>query len=97
MLAAIWCRLIGSNRGFGVKNSTPRTASSRYTATDHRLRWDDVVYAPGELRAVAYKNGAPSAESVQRTDGRDLAFVTARVVDASGVPVPPATLTPRAE
>lgn len=36
---------------------------------DYRLRWDDVIYAPGELRAVAYKNGARWAEAVQRTAG----------------------------
>ena len=36
---------------------------------DYRLRWDDVKYQPGELRAVAYKNGKPWAESVQRTAG----------------------------
>ena len=36
---------------------------------DYRLRWDDVVYQPGELRAVAYKNGAVWAEAVQRTAG----------------------------
>ncbi len=36
---------------------------------DYRLRWDDVKYKPGELRAVAYKNGQPWAESVQRTAG----------------------------
>jgi beta-galactosidase len=36
---------------------------------DHRLRWDDVVYQPGELRAVAYKKGVQWAETVQRTAG----------------------------
>ncbi|MEO0055209.1 MAG: hypothetical protein RLZZ50_1156 [Verrucomicrobiota bacterium] len=36
---------------------------------DYRLRWDDVVYQPGELRAVAYKNGQKWAEAVQRTAG----------------------------
>jgi len=34
---------------------------------DYRLRWDDVKYEPGELRLVAYKNGAPWAETFQRT------------------------------
>ena len=34
---------------------------------DYRLRWDDVVYQPGELRAVAYKNGQPWAESMRQT------------------------------
>ena len=35
----------------------------------YRLRWDDVVYQPGELRVVAYKNGRPWAEEVVRTSG----------------------------
>ncbi len=35
----------------------------------YRLRWDDVVYAPGELKAVACKNGKPWAESVMKTTG----------------------------
>ena len=70
---------------------------------EYRLRWDDVVYEPGTLEVVAYKNGrkwaadvmktaqAPSALEVRpdrseiRADGRDLSFVTVRVVDASGL------------
>lgn len=77
---------------------------------DYRLRWNDVIYQPGELQVVAYKNGARWAEDTRRTagpaatlrlsaeapalraDGRDLAFVTAQVVDASGVPVPRAKI-----
>ncbi|MGA2798485.1 MAG: DUF4982 domain-containing protein, partial [Thermoguttaceae bacterium] len=35
----------------------------------YRLRWDDVTYEPGELRAVAYKDGKPWAEAVMRTTG----------------------------
>ncbi len=35
----------------------------------YRLRWDDVVYAPGELKAVAYKNGRQWAESFMKTTG----------------------------
>ncbi len=37
--------------------------------SEYRLRWDDVKYAPGELKAIAYKNGQPWAETVQRTAG----------------------------
>ncbi|MFT4249553.1 MAG: beta-galactosidase GalB, partial [Pseudomonas sp.] len=77
---------------------------------EYRLRWDQVVYQPGELRVQAYKNGRPWAQETVRTagpaarlelradrgairgDGRDLAFVTARVLDARGVPVPTANL-----
>ncbi len=36
---------------------------------EYRLRWDDVKYAPGEVRLVAYKAGAQWAEAVQRTAG----------------------------
>ncbi|GGF24782.1 beta-galactosidase [Hymenobacter cavernae] len=38
-------------------------------AYEYRLRWDDVVYAPGELKVVAYKNGKRWAEDVVRTSG----------------------------
>ncbi|AOS45677.1 Beta-galactosidase [Lacunisphaera limnophila] len=36
---------------------------------EYRLRWDDVKYAPGEVKVVAYKQGAVWAEAVQRTAG----------------------------
>ena len=73
-----------------------------------RLRWDEVRYAPGEVRVQTYRDGEPWAEDSMRTagaparidlavdrahltaDGRDLAFVTARVLDADGVEVPTA-------
>ena len=73
---------------------------------EYRLRWDDVEYQPGELRAVAYKNGEKWAEDVVETtgaaaavalsadretlaaDGRDLSFITVRVVDGNGLEVP---------
>jgi beta-galactosidase len=35
----------------------------------YRLRWDDVSYAPGELRVVAYKEGRKWTESVMKTTG----------------------------
>jgi hypothetical protein len=35
----------------------------------YRIIWDDVVYKPGELKAVAYKNGKPWAEETLRTTG----------------------------
>ena len=34
---------------------------------DYRLRWDDVVYQPGEVKAVAYKNGQAWATSTMTT------------------------------
>ena len=38
--------------------------------TDYRLRWDDVVYQPGELKAISYKNGKKWAEKVVATTGK---------------------------
>ncbi len=73
---------------------------------EYRLRWDDVVYEPGTLEVVTYKNGrkwatdvvqtaqAPAALEVRadrseiQADGRDLSFVTVRVVDAGGRTAP---------
>jgi beta-galactosidase len=34
---------------------------------EYRLRWDDVAYAPGVLKAVVYKNGRRWAEDTVRT------------------------------
>ena len=36
---------------------------------EYRLRWDDVVYQPGELKVVAYKNGKVWAEDKVKTTG----------------------------
>jgi beta-galactosidase len=36
---------------------------------EYRLRWDDVRYEPGELKAVAYKNGVEWAVDSRRTTG----------------------------
>lgn len=38
-------------------------------ALEYRLRWDDVVYQPGELKVVAYRHGQKWAEDVVRTAG----------------------------
>jgi len=34
---------------------------------EYRLRWDDVIYQPGELKVVAYKNGKPWATDEVKT------------------------------
>jgi len=75
-------------------------------AYEYRLRWDDVVYEPGTLEVVTYRNGVKWATDVVRTtsapavlearpdraviaaDGRDLSFVTVRVLDRNGNPSP---------
>lgn len=36
---------------------------------EYRFRWNDVVYEPGELKVVTYKNGARWAEATTRTTG----------------------------
>jgi len=36
---------------------------------EYRFRWEDVVYTPGELKAVAYKNGKHWATESVRTTG----------------------------
>jgi beta-galactosidase len=38
-------------------------------AGEYRLRWNDVVYQPGELKVVAYKNGKRWASETVRTTG----------------------------
>ncbi|MDO9339319.1 MAG: beta-galactosidase GalB [Bacteroidales bacterium] len=40
----------------------------------YRLKWDDVVYQPGELKVIAYKNGAKWAEDVMRTTEKSSAL-----------------------
>jgi len=58
-----------SIREFGVY---PEKVESDYYAVTYkyRLRWNDVVYEPGELKAVAYKDGKKIGQKVMRTAGR---------------------------
>lgn len=37
---------------------------------EYRLKWEDVTYEPGELKAVAYKDGQPWAETAVQTTGK---------------------------
>lgn len=78
-------------------------------AYEYRFRWDSVIYQPGELRVVTYKNGKLWAADTMKTvgnaaqlqlsadrssiqaDGKDLSFITVRVLDEKGL------LTPRAD
>jgi len=41
---------------------------------EYRLKWDDVVYQPGELKVIAFKNGAKWAEDVMKTTGKPSAL-----------------------
>lgn len=51
-----------NNKSLGRKKKGP---------FEYRLRWDDVVYEPGELKVVAYRDGneQPWAEEVVKTTG----------------------------
>ncbi|WP_338762630.1 beta-galactosidase GalB [Massilia sp. METH4] len=49
-----------NGRSLGRKKRGPR---------DYRLRWDDVVYQPGTLQAVTYKDGKRWAEDTVHTAG----------------------------
>ena len=82
----------------GRRRKDPSSRLDRF-----RLRWNDVVYAPGELKVVAYgKDGRPAMTETVRTAGAParialerrrfgrLLFVTAKVVDAKGTLVPEA-------
>ncbi|MDQ8201837.1 beta-galactosidase GalB [Pelagicoccus sp. SDUM812003] len=37
---------------------------------EYRLRWDDVVYEPGELKVISYKNGEKWASAEVKTTGQ---------------------------
>ena len=43
---------------------------------EYRLRWDSVRYEPGELKAIAYKNGNKWAENVIKTTGKPIKLNT---------------------
>lgn len=70
----------------------------------YRIRWDDVVYRSGTLKAVAYKNGEVWGGEEVRTAGKarrielkadyvgeDLVYVIATIVDSKGTVVPQAS------
>ncbi len=55
-------------REFGV--FPEKVESPYYDVTyKYRLRWNDVVYQPGELKAIAYKDGKEIGQTVMRTAG----------------------------
>ncbi len=54
---------------------------------EYRLRWDDVVYQPGELKVVAWKNGVQWAKNSIKTTGvptRLTAVADRNVINADG-------------
>ena len=53
----------------------------------YRLRWDSVIYKPGELKVVAYKNGKKWAENEVKTAGKPiklLASTDRKMIKADG-------------
>ena len=78
-------------------------SQGRKAKEGYRIRWDYVIYEPGTVKVVAYKNGAvwaeeeirtagPAKRAVLETDfaGEELTFVTARLEDRNGTLVPDA-------
>ena len=78
-------------------------SQGRKAKEGYRIRWDDVVYQPGTVKVVAYKDGRVWAETEVKTAGKaakaalevdyageDLSFVTTRILDSDGNFVPTA-------
>ena len=57
----------GKSQGKKCKNPKSTNSVDRF-----RLMWNDVVYQPGELRVVAYKDGGKIGESVIKTAGKQV-------------------------
>ena len=52
-----------------------KVESAYYDVTyKYRLRWNDVIYRPGELKAIAYKHGKEIGQAVMRTSGEPAAL-----------------------
>lgn len=54
--------LNGNSQGSKCKNPKSDNSTERF-----RLMWKDVIYQPGELKAIAYKAGKKIGESIVRT------------------------------
>jgi hypothetical protein len=66
-------RTWASVRELGVYSK--KVESEYYDVTyDYRLRWNDVAYEPGVLKAIAYNDGQCIGESVTRTAGKPFAI-----------------------
>lgn len=61
--------LNGKSLGVRCKNPKSENSSERF-----RLMWKDVTWEPGELKAVAYKEGRPIGEAVVRTAGKPVSL-----------------------
>jgi beta-galactosidase len=63
--------LNGKSLGKRTKGQVPKRPEKDYydVTYAYRLRWNDVIYDPGELKAVAYKDGQVIGEAAIRTAG----------------------------
>ncbi len=74
--------LNGKSLGKKFKNPTSEVSTERY-----RLMWNHVIYEPGELKAVGYKEGKPVGEAVIKTAGKPHSIKLTpdrTTIDASG-------------
>lgn len=68
-------RSLGRRRKGEIQKADPSKgdfrANAYYEVCDkYRLRWLDVPYEPGELKVIAYRNGAKLGEKAMKTAGR---------------------------
>jgi beta-galactosidase len=66
----------GSAAGMREFMACEEPAESKYydPIYAHRLRWNDVFYEPGELKAVAYNKGSAIGSAIVRTAGNPVAI-----------------------
>jgi len=57
--------LNGKSLGKKCKNPKSKKSTERF-----RLMWEEVIYQPGELKAVAYKEGKIIGENIKKTAGK---------------------------
>jgi beta-galactosidase len=57
--------LNGKSQGLQCKKPKADTSTERF-----RLMWKDIIYEPGELRVVAYKEGRKLGEKIVKTAGK---------------------------
>jgi hypothetical protein len=66
-------RTVAGMREFAAY-SEPAEAAYYDSTYTYRLRWNDVIYEPGELKAVAYKDGREIGTAFMRTAGEPAAI-----------------------
>ena len=79
--------LFVNGRSQGMRRKGPydlpggRTNACYQVCGKYRLMWFDTVYEPGEVKAVAYRNGKRIGEAVVRTAGKPVALKLTRDYD----------------